>query len=69
MLISLLRLLVIVLPLAWVLSLLPNALDVIWIAFPVAELVACIVAVLLMVQAYRKIVMKISDRTNGCSED
>ena len=64
--ISLLRLLVIVLPLAWLLSLLPNALDVIWIAFPVAEFVACIAAVLLMVSAYKKIIVKISDRTNGC---
>lgn len=56
--ISLLRLLVIVLPLAWILSLLPNALSVIWIAFPVAEAVACVVAVGLMVRANRGIIRK-----------
>lgn len=56
--ISLLRLLVIVLPLAWILSLLPNALDVMWLAFPAAELIACIVAAGLLYRANHFIIQR-----------
>ena len=54
--ISLLRLLVIVLPLAWAFTLLANAENVIWYAFPIAELGACVVAVLLLIHSNRKII-------------
>lgn len=61
--ISLLRLLVIVLPLAWLLSLLSNALDVMWVAFPVAELIACIVAIGLMIRANKLIINEMEERS------
>lgn len=61
--ISLLRLLVIVLPLAWLLSLLPNALDIMWLAFPVAELLACITAVGLMCQANKRVIRKMEEKS------
>ena len=54
--ISLLRLLVIVLPLAWVFSLMANAVTLIWFAFPIAELAACAVAILLMVRVNKNII-------------
>ena len=41
------------LPLAWALSLLPNAADVIWAALPVAEAGACVAAVVLTKKAYK----------------
>ena len=53
---SLLRLCVVVLPLAWLFTTLDNALSVIWFAFPIAELVALVVGVLLLIRADRKIV-------------
>lgn len=46
--VSLLRLLVVVLPLAKVFSMMSNALDIIWFAFPIAELIAMVVAVILI---------------------
>ena len=61
--ISLLRLLVIVLPIAWLLSLLSNALDVMWIAFPIAELIACIVAIGLMIRANKLIINEMEERS------
>lgn len=54
--ISLLRLCVIVLPLAWFLSTLPNATQVIWWAFPVAELAALLAGVWLMRRADNRII-------------
>lgn len=47
LLISLLRMLIIVLPLAWLFSLLPNAEILVWISVPAAEAAACLIAVLL----------------------
>lgn len=47
---SLLRLIVIALPLAWVLTKFSNASDIIWIAFPIAEFVALIAALFMMRQ-------------------
>lgn len=49
--ISLLRLLVIVLPLVKIFSMMSNALDIIWLAFPIAELAALIVAIILLKRA------------------
>lgn len=46
--ISLLRLVVIALPLAWILTKLDNAKNLIWIAFPIAEGVALIVGMIMM---------------------
>ena len=54
--ISLLRLCVIVLPLAWFFSTLPNATQLIWWAFPIAELVALLVGIALMMRANQKII-------------
>lgn len=52
--ISLLRLLVIPLPLAWALSGLPNATSVVWWAFPAGEAAAAVVAILLLLRVNRK---------------
>ena len=52
--ISLLRLLVVPLPLAMLLSALPNALDVVWWAFPAGEAAAAVCAILLLVRVNRK---------------
>lgn len=60
--VSLLRLLIIVLPLAWVLSLLSNALDVMWLAFPIAELIASVAAVALMMRANKQLIQKMGER-------
>ncbi len=51
--VSLLRLLVVVLPLAWVFTLLSNASFMIWFAFPIAEAVAAIVAGAFLVRVRR----------------
>ena len=53
--ISLLRFIVLALPLAWAISLLPNAANLIWISLPVAEAGACVAAVLLTRKAYQKV--------------
>ena len=49
--ISLLRLCVVVLPLAWLLSKFSNGINIMWLSFPIAESVALVVAVLLMIKA------------------
>ena len=54
--VSLLRLCVVVLPLAWLFTKLENATFMIWWAFPIAELVARAVAAALMVQANNKMI-------------
>ncbi len=54
--VSLLRLCVVVLPLAWLFTKLENATFMIWWAFPIAELVALAVAAALMVQANNKMI-------------
>lgn len=53
--VSVLRLLVIVLPLAWVFTKFSNATFMIWWAFPIAEAAACAVAVVLLVKANKNI--------------
>ena len=45
--ISLLRFIVLALPFAWMLSLLPDAASLVWLALPVAEAGACIAAIIL----------------------
>ena len=54
--VSLLRLCIVVLPLAWLFAQLENALFMMWWAFPVAELVAFIVAVLFMLRENKRII-------------
>ena len=54
--VSLLRLCVVVLPLAWLFTKLANAAFMIWWAFPIAEFAALAVAVVLMVQANNKMI-------------
>lgn len=51
--VSVLRLFLIVLPLAWVFARFTNAEFMIWFAFPIAELVAFLAALLLMKHAYK----------------
>ncbi|MDE6221517.1 MAG: polysaccharide biosynthesis C-terminal domain-containing protein, partial [Lachnospiraceae bacterium] len=60
--VSLLRLCIIVLPLAWLFARLENAVWMIWWAFPIAELVAVIAAVLLMLRANNKIIKPMKGR-------
>ena len=52
--ISLLRFVVLALPLAWTLSLTENAANLVWLSLPVAEAGACATAILLTRKAYRK---------------
>jgi putative MATE family efflux protein len=59
--VSLLRLCVIVLPLAWVFTKMGNAEVMIWFAFPIAELVAMVVAVGFMGRIYKKMVRRIGN--------
>lgn len=59
---SLLRLLVIVLPLAWLLSRLENASSVMWWAFPAAEGISCVVAAGLMLRANKRIICKMEEQ-------
>lgn len=54
--ISLLRMIVVVLPLAAFLSTIPGAEGFIWIVFPIAETVAFVVSVILTLRLYRKTV-------------
>ena len=54
--ISLLRFVVLALPLAWALSLTENAASLVWLSLPVAEARACLVAVLLTRKTYQKVV-------------
>lgn len=54
--VSLLRLCIIVLPLAWVFTKMANAEFMIWFAFPIAEAVACIAAIIFMIHAYKMII-------------
>lgn len=56
--ISLLRLCVIVLPLAWWLSRLEGGVRTMWWAFPIAEAVACVVAIGLMIRADNRLIKK-----------
>lgn len=56
--ISVLRLLIVVLPLAWFFAQMSNATFMIWFAFPIAEFTAVIVAVGLMFQANKNIIKR-----------
>lgn len=59
--VSLLRLLLIVLPLAKVFSIMSNATDMIWFAFPIAELFALIAAVILLKRTNHHTVEQMED--------
>ena len=54
--ISLLRFIVLALPLAWALSQVQNAANIVWFALPVAEAGACLAAILLTRKTYRKVI-------------
>ncbi len=54
LLISLLRMIIVALPVAWFLSRQPNAQNLVWLAFPIAEVASCILAVIFTVSLYRK---------------
>ena len=56
--VSVLRLFIIVLPLAWLFTKCANATFMIWFAFPIAEAVALVVAVILLVRANKNIIQK-----------
>ena len=60
--VSVLRLFVVVLPLAWFFTKFENATFMIWFAFPIAEVVALIVAVILMIRANKKIVKQMKEK-------
>ena len=57
--VSLLRLCVVVLPLAWLFSRFSNGINIMWIAFPIAEVVALVVAIILMIKANRRKILTI----------
>lgn len=59
--VSLLRLCVIVLPLAWLFTTFENAAFLIWFAFPAAELAALVVAAVLMVRADKRIISEMRE--------
>lgn len=59
--ISLLRLLVVVMPLAKIFSMMENAEMLIWLAFPIAELAAMAVALVLLRRVFRKIISGMKD--------
>ena len=59
LLISMMRMLVVVLPLAWILSKLPSAQTAVWFAIPAAEIAACIVAVILTGKIFRKCIASV----------
>ena len=56
---SLIRLVVVALPLAYLFTLLPNAADMVWIAFPAAEICAFIVAVVFMGKVRKNMIANI----------
>lgn len=67
--VSLLRLCVVVLPLAWLFAGMENAVFMIWWAFPIAEFVAFVAAVLLMIRADRRIVSQMERKPIDRYED
>ncbi len=54
--ISLLRFIILALPLAWALSLTENAASVVWLSLPLAEAAACAVAILLTIRTYKRVI-------------
>lgn len=62
--ISLLRLCVVVLPLAWIFARFTNAFFMIWWAFPIAEFVALLVAVCLLLRANKNIINPMKVKTS-----
>lgn len=66
--ISLLRLLIVVLPLAWIFSQFTNATTVIWLAFPIAEAVALVVALIFMARTNKTIIASMKDKISDSVE-
>ena len=65
--VSLLRLCIVVLPLAWLFTKFANAAFMIWWAFPIAEFVALVVAVMLMLKADRKMIRPMKEEKMICA--
>lgn len=59
--VSVLRLFIVVLPLAWLFSTFANAEYIIWFAFPIAEAVAFMAAAVLMIKANKEKIMAIEE--------
>lgn len=59
--VSVLRLCIVVLPLAWAFSKCANAAFMIWFAFPIAEAVALLAAVILIIRANKNIIQKMKE--------
>lgn len=62
--VSLLRLCVVVLPLAWLFTKMTNASFMIWFAFPIAETVALLIAIVLLVRANKCMIQKMEEKQN-----
>lgn len=60
--ISLLRLCIVVLPLAWLFTKLENAYFMIWWAFPIAEFIAFIIAILLLLRENNIIIKPMNEK-------
>lgn len=60
--VSLLRLFIVVLPLAWIFTKFKNAEFMIWFAFPIAEAVALIVAIFFMIKVNKTIIKEIKEK-------
>lgn len=67
--VSLLRLCIVVLPLAWLFARLDNALFMIWWAFPIAELAALVAAVLFMIQTDKKVLKPLAKNSSVQQEN
>lgn len=61
--VSLLRLFIVVLPLAWIFTKFKNAEFMIWFAFPIAEAVALIVAIFFMFKVNKTIIKEIKEKS------
>lgn len=54
LLVTLLRMIIVALPLAWIFAQQENALQLVWFAFPIAEAVGLVVAIILTARLYKK---------------
>lgn len=61
---SLVRQLIVLLPVAFLLSLLFHNLDVVWLAFPIAELFSCALCAVFMRRVYRRDILPLRARTD-----
>lgn len=64
MLLSAARQLIVLLPAAYLLSL-PGKLSLVWLAFPIAEVASVVVAILLFLRIYKRVLRRIPDQSNA----